>query len=211
MSARALAAVVALAATAWAMPAAAHNTGSNDIPFVEASVGVAYANVLAFDNSSLIPGVNESREWGPHFGGTAGLRFGPVYFGARVDYSRFKPFDIGTAGLVGGLRIPIPIVQPWARVGFGYAWLGDVTMSSSLARCDPASTATQCPSVRGWTLSGGAGVDFALGRYLTLGVGVDLYVLNLTRSASPTMVSLQQSGDSVGLQFTGSAQLGLHI
>ncbi len=208
---RAVAALSALGLLAASSAASAHTGNSTSLPFLEARTGFSYANVFAFDNSGLLPGVNESRVWGPHLGATLGLRFGPVAFGARVDWSRFEPFNLGTAGGVVQLRLPIPVVQPWARVGFGYAWLGDVSMSSSLVRCSPTSTSTQCPSVRGWTLSGGAGVDFLLGRYLTLGAGLELYVLNLTRSASPTSVNLQQTGDSLGLQLTGTVQLGLHI
>ncbi len=206
-----LSALCACAVALAASPARANNNSAADLPFVDARVGAAYADVLAFSNDSLIPGVTEFRGWGSHFGATAGLRFGPVAFGARADLSRFSAFDIGTLGGLVELRLPIPVVQPYARLGFGYAWLGDLHATSSLAHCDPASTSTACPSVRGWTLSGGAGVDFWIGRYLTAGAGLDVYVLNLTRSASPTTVNFEQTGDSVGLQVAASVQLGLHI
>ncbi len=212
MSARTLLAVsVTLGLSLASSAAYAHKDSSTDTPFVDAQVGFAYANVLAFSNDALLPGVNESREWGSHFGATLGLRFGPVAFGAHSDFSRFTSYDIGTLGGMVELRLPIPVVQPYARIGFGYAWLGDLRVSSSLAHCNPTSTSAACPSVRGWTLSGGAGVDFWLGRYFTLGVGLDVYVLNLTRSASPTTINFEQTGDSIGLQLAGSAQLGFHL
>ena len=211
MSARVVSVACACALSLASSAALAHKDSSTDTPFIDAQLGFAYSDVLAFSNSSLLPGVNESREWGSHFGATAGLRFGPVAFGAHGDLSRFTSYDIGSLGAMVELRLPIPTVQPYARVGFGYAWLGDLRVSSSLAHCDPTSTSSSCPSVRGWTLSGGAGVDFWISRYFTLGVGVDLYVLNLTRSASPTTVNFEQTGDSIGLQLTGSAQIGFHI
>lgn len=211
MNTRALSLSVCAALSLLATPALAHKDNAHDIPFVSATAGLAYANVLAFSNDALFPGVTESREWGPHYGLTAGLRFGPVSFGAHGDLSRFRSYDIGTLGGVVELRLPIPVVQPWARVGFGYAWLGDVQVSTSLASCSPTSSSSACPSVRGWTLSGGAGLDVWLHRYLTLGVGLDVYVLNLTRSASPTTVNFERTGDSVGLQGALSVQVGLHI
>lgn len=213
MRARALPAALpaALAALAAAPGALAHNGNATDLPFVEAQLGAAYSDVVAFDNSGLIPGATESRGWGSFFGATAGLRFGPIAFGPHVDFARYSAFDIGTLGGQVQIRLPIPVVKPWARIGFGYAWLGDLTVSTSMASCSPTSTASQCPSVRGWSLSGGGGLDFAIGRYLTLGGGLDVYVLNLTRSASPTVVNFQQTGDSVGAQVALSVQLGLHI
>jgi hypothetical protein len=204
-------AVLCVTFVANATRADANGLTSSDVPFVDAHLGVAYANMLAFSNNGLFPGVNESRVWGSHFGATVGLRFGPVAFGLHGDLSRFSPYDIGTVGGVVELRLPIPSVQPWARLGFGYAWLGDVNVSSSLARCSPTSSSTQCPSVRGWNLNGGAGVDFWIGRFVTVGAGLDLYVLNLTRSASPTTVNFEQDGDAVGLQASIAAQLGLHF
>lgn len=205
-------ALVAVAACALAPASAfAHGRSSTDTPFVDAQVGAAYSDVVAFSNSQLIPGVTESREWGSHFGGTAGLRFGPIALGVHGDFSRFRPYDIGTLGGLVELRLPIPAVQPYARVGLGYAWLGDVNVNTSLAHCGPTSSSAACPSIRGWSLMAGAGIDFWLSRFVTLGGGLDLYVLNLTRSASPTMVTFAQSGDSVGLQLAVTAQLGIHI
>jgi hypothetical protein len=58
---------------------------------LEPSVGVSYANILAFDNSGLIPGVNNSTSVGPMYGITAGSRFSIVTVAARLDSRATTP------------------------------------------------------------------------------------------------------------------------
>lgn len=189
-------------------PAAASAQGLTDNNWVvlEPSIGVSYANVLAFDNSGLIPGVTQSSGFGPMYGFTAGTRLSIVTLAARIDFSRYDNFDVGTLGARVQVHIPLPVVKPFVRVGGGYAWLGSLTPVSAMWTCSPGSASNDCPSINGWNVNLGAGVDFAVQRWLTLGAGLDFYVLNLNRSASPTQVNFMQSGDSLGFQLALSAQ-----
>ena len=72
--------------------------------------------------------------------------------------------------------------------------------------CSPGSTANACPSISGWNVNAGAGADFSVARWLTLGVGLDFYLLNLNRASSPTQVMFMRTGDSMGFQLALSAQ-----
>ncbi|MEZ4408523.1 MAG: hypothetical protein R3A52_18920 [Polyangiales bacterium] len=204
-------AALSLAALTAASEGRAQGFTNVDWLVLQPEVGVSWANVASFSNSNLFPEVNTSSETGPRYGAFVGMRFGPVSFGGHFDFARYTPYDIGTVGVMGELRLPSPLIQPWARLGIGYAWLGDVNLASNAFRCSPGSTATECPSINGWNLGLGAGVDFALIKYVTVGAGVDFTLLNLTRSASPTATGFSQTGDSVGFQLSLMARAALRF
>lgn len=201
-------AALALAGAALAASGAASAQSLTDMDWVvlEPSVGVSYANVVAFDNSGLIPGITNSSAWGPTYGMTAGMRFSIVTIAAHLDYAQYSPYDVGTLGGRIQIHIPTPIIKPFVRLGAGYAWLGALNPTSALWTCSPGSASNDCPSINGWSASLGAGLDFAVKRWLTLGAGLDFTVLNLNRAASPTQVSFMNTGDSVGFQLALSAQ-----
>jgi hypothetical protein len=197
---------LALALSTLPLGAGAQSLTNSDWVVLEPSVGVSYANILAFDNSGLIPGVNNSTSFGPMYGITAGSRFSIVTVAARLDFSRYDAYDVGTLGARVQVHIPLPVVKPFARIGGGWAWLGSLNPASALWTCSPGSTGNDCPSISGWNLNAGAGVDFAVQRWLTLGAGLDFYLLNLNRAASPTQVNFMRTGDSMGFQLALSAQ-----
>lgn len=199
---------LALAAALSLAPAAAGAQGltDNDWFVLEPSAGVAYANVLAFDNTGLIPGLNQSSGFAPTFGLTAGTRFSIVTLAAHLDFASYDAYDVGTVGARIQVHAPLPIVKPFARIGGGFAWLGALNPASALWTCSPGSTSNDCPSISGWHLSAGAGVDFALKRWFTLGAGLDFTLLNLNRAASPTQVNFMRTGDSMGFQLALNVQ-----
>ncbi len=201
-----------LAVFAGGSQAQAQRIWDGDILVVQPEVGLSMANIYAFSNNNLIPGYTSTTVTGPRFGGTVGVRLGPVMIGAHGDLSRFAPYDLGTLGARAEVRLAVVGVQPFVRVGLGYAWLGDINPSSPLWSCGPTSgTRADCPDVRGWHATAGGGIDFALMRHFTIGAALDLSVLNLTRSASPTTVNLQQEGDSLGVQATLSVHAALRL
>ena len=110
------------------------------------------------------------------------------------------------AGLDIGLHLPIPVIQPYVRVGVGYAWMGDADYA------DPMLSQTD---VYGYTIDAGLGLDIKLARFLSLGAGFDAAFLNMTRQSlsdgNVTGVDIQEDGDAVGLQIRLHAQLTLHI
>lgn len=215
MAPRALAIPAALAALVTA-PAVA-SADATDWFFLQPEVGIAYADVFAFSNGGLIPlpgggsvstpTVTEARGVGSYFGGTAGVRLGPVGLGVHTDIARYSNFDVGTLGAQVQLRLPIPIVQPYAQLGLGYAWMGALDYDTYRT----CATSNACPAVYGWSLSAGAGLDVWVSDMVTVGAGLDFSVLNLTRGASPTDVTFSQDGDAVGFQLAASARAALRL
>lgn len=181
--------------------AQAQSLTDNDWVVLEPSIGASYVNMFAFDNTGLIPGLNQSSGLGPMYGLTAGTRISIVTLAARLDYARFDAYDVGTIGARIQIHAPLPVIKPFARIGGGFAWLGALNPASAMWTCSPGSTSNDCPSINGWHLNAGAGVDFALKRWLTLGAGLDFYVLNLNRASDPTQVNFMRTGDSVGFQL----------
>ena len=110
--------------------------------------------------------------------------------------------------------MPIGFVDPYVRVGFGYAWLGEFQLNSMYAM----STS----NIDGWTGKIGVGLDLWLAPFLTIGAGVDASVINLRRggvmrsgsecpSTDPTCVELTMDGDSIGTLVVFHLQAALHI
>ncbi len=200
-------AALALAVVVGGAEAHAQRLLDHDWFVLQAEVGASYANVVAVNNDGLFPSASSTGGWGPHYGLQAGMRFGPVSFGGRFDYSTYKPYNLGGAGVFVELRVPIPLIQPFARVGAGFAWLGDLNPDPSYLACGATgSSSASCPSVSGWYGSLGGGADLVLFSSFTLGAHVDVNFLNLNRDADPTNVTFMRTGDSVGLQVT----VGLH-
>jgi hypothetical protein len=203
---RAFAATLALAVCAATAPASAQSLLSHDWLVLQPELGLSYANVVAFNNDGLFPSASSTSGLGPRFGLLAGMRFGPASFGVRGDLARYAAYDVGDAGLFVELRVPVPFIQPFGRVGAGYAWLGDLNPDPRYLACGPSGSGASCPKVSGWFASVGGGLDLAVSSHFTLGANLDVTFLNLTRAASPTTVMFNRTGDSVGLQVT----LGLH-
>ncbi|MCB9615354.1 MAG: hypothetical protein H6722_23210, partial [Sandaracinus sp.] len=135
-----------------------------------------------------------------------GFRIYWITLGAQATLASYFGFEIGTAGLDIGLHLPIPVIQPYVRVGVGYAWMGDADYA------DPMLSQTD---VYGYTIDAGLGLDIKLARFLSLGAGFDAAFLNMTRQSlsdgNVTGVDIQEDGDAVGLQIRLHAQLTLHI
>lgn len=206
MRPRLLAPVLALGVLLAGRASSAQSLLSHDWLVLQPELGLSYANVVAVSNDGLFPSASNTAGFGPRFGLLAGMRFGPVTAGARVDVARYKAYDVGDAGLFVELRIPVPFIQPFGRVGVGYAWLGDLNPDPRYLACGASGTSAECPKVSGWFASAGGGIDLAISSHFTLGANLDVTFLNLTRAASPTSVMFTSTGDSVGLQLT----LGLH-
>lgn len=177
------------------------------VVYLQGLGGYSYVNLVAFSQDNFIPDAERISGSG-FFGGLAvGFRVYWVTLGAQVTLASFPDFHLGVVGPEVALHIPIPVVQPYLRVGFGYAWMGNVDFS------DPSLSETD---VYGFAAEAGIGIDIKLARALSIGAGADLAFLNLTRqglsgATSIGTVDLQEDGDSVGLQLRFHAQLTLHI
>jgi hypothetical protein len=181
-----------------------------DFLWIEAGVGYSFADVVSFRQDNFFPDASETRGSGLTFNVAAGFRIYWFMFGARVSFARYPDpgFDLGTAVAEVHLRIPTPLLEPYLRVGLGFAWMG----SADLPMRDYETT------VHGLAVEAGAGLDFFLNKYFALGGGIDAAFLNMTRQSCSrgectgfTEVNLAEDGDSAGIQLRVSGHASVHF
>lgn len=174
--------------------------------YLQALGGYSFANVVQFSQENFVPEATELSGSGLFGGVGAGFRIYWITLGAQATLASYFGFELGTVGLDIGLHLPVPVVQPYLRVGIGYAWMGDADYT------DPMLSRTD---VYGYAIDAGLGLDIKLARFLSLGAGFDAAFLNMTRQAltdgNVTGVDIQDEGDAVGLQIRLHAQLTFHI
>lgn len=187
-----------------------------DLLWIEGGFGYSYVNLAQFSQSNFIPGIDQYKGSGYVGHVAAGFRLFFLTLGARGTIAAYPDlnFDLWSVMADVALRLPIPIVEPYVRLGVGYAFMGSA---------DYARPADSSVSVYGLTIEGGVGVDIYLNPYLSIGGGLDVVYLNLTRqrvdrcesSMSPDCrpgdVNFEESGDAVGLQMRLSGHLALHF
>lgn len=184
----------------------------SDILWIEAFVGYSYANLIQFRQENFLPEAATLESSGYTAGGAAGFRVKFLMIGARAGIGAYDGFDIGTILAEIHLRLPVPVVEPYIRAGFGFAWLGTVNYDS------PKDSET---TVNGLAVDAGLGLDVYLGDYFAVGGGIDASFLNMTRQSiamgcnagdcSPTTVDLEEDGDSIGLQIRATVHASLHF
>ncbi len=189
-----------------------------DFLWIEAGFGYSWANLAAFKSQNFIPGVEQLKGSGYAGHVAAGFKLFLFTLGARGTVGSYpaadNPFDIWSLMFDLGLRIPILFMEPYFRAGIGYAWMGQVNVNSLM---------DSSVSVYGLTIEAGAGLDIYLNPYISIGGGVDVAFLNLTRqrldmctSSGGAMcniggVDLQENGDAVGFQLRATGHLALHF
>ena len=187
-----------------------------DVLWIEVQGGVSYANLIQFQNQNFadVAGgasiFNEVYGTGPAVGLGVGFRVWWLAVGARATVGVYETFQIGTIGGEVTLRLPVPIVEPWVRVGFGYGWQGDAQYTSG--------SSTYSTTTYGWVFQSGLGLDIYLTNWFTLGAGVGLDILNLTRQSDPSAMCMgvtdvcpSRNGDAIGLQLKGLATVGFRF
>jgi hypothetical protein len=180
--------------------------------YIQLLGGYSYANVISFSQANFLP-ETERVEGSGFFGGAGlGFRVHILTFGAQATLASYAPtaddgFELGTVIGTIGLHLPVPGIQPYFRVGAGYAWMGKANYA------DPGISETR---VYGFVIEGGFGVDIKLGRAISLGLGVDAAYLNLGRQSASEVgmiddVDFEEDGDAVGYQVRGHVHLTFHI
>jgi hypothetical protein len=186
-----------------------------DFLWIEVQGGVSNVNLVQFQNQNFADVAmgaevfNEVYGTGPAVGVGVGFRIWWLAVGARASFAGYEGFQIGTVGGELTLRLPVPIIEPWVRVGFGYGWQGDANYRTGTAR----ETTTY-----GWAFQAGLGLDIYLVNWLTIGAGFGLDVLNMTRQRDPTAMCMgvtdvcpSMNGDALGLQLKGLLTVGLRF
>lgn len=181
--------------------------GSN-LLWIEAVGGYSFVNLRALSYSNLYPEIIEVKDTGVAGGLAAGLHFLFLDAGIRGTVSHYSSFDVGTLALEVALRLPTPFIQPFVRAHFGYAWNGSVNYSN------PGLTSV---SVYGFALGGALGLDIAFSDLFSVGAGLHVDVLNLSRSKLDTNPSgvtnfdFTVPGSAVGIQVRGQIQATFHF
>jgi hypothetical protein len=190
----------------------------SDFLWLEVGFGYSWADLAAFSNDNFIPGVEQFKGSGYAGHAAAGFKLFLLTLGARGTVASYptaeRPFDLWSIMFDLMLRIPILFAEPYFRAGVGYAWMGSL---------DFASLGESAVRVFGLTIEAGAGIDFYLNPYVSIGAGVDVAFLNLTRQrvdqcmgvggamCDVGSVDFSEDGDAVGLQLRASGHIALHF
>lgn len=200
--------------------AAPEDSGPSAIgAWLELQGAYTYANLVAFSQtqfsgggmSATVPSFAEVRGEGVGLGVGAGLRLWWLTLGTRLNYGVYSGFEISTWTGELGLRFPLGILEPYLRVGFGYAWQTNGNYQ------DPTGS-VRSSNVYGWVVEGQVGLDFRLASFFSIGAGVGVDLLNLTRQSDPTAMCMavtdfcpRNQGDAFGFSARGFGQIGFHL
>lgn len=191
-----------------------------DILWIELFGGASYVDLRAIQQTNFFPEIVRLAGWGPAGGAAVGFRVEFFSAGIRAALARYDVsdaaspnavFDVGTAVVEVKLALPIPVVQPFVRVGFGMAWHGDSnvedTWTSMMVPSDFQTT------VFGWVFQGGIGLDVYLVHWFAIGAAFTVELLNMSRQPieSATDVTLRSSGDAIGVQGRGQGAISFHF
>ena len=180
-----------------------------DFLWIEAFGGLSFVDLRALSQNNFYPDIVRLQGEGPAGGAAVGFRIEFVSIGVRAAVAHYgDEFDVGTAVGEIALSIPLPIVKPYLRAGFGFAWHGD---SNYMAPADSQTT------VFGWAFSAAVGVDIYLVEWFAIGAAFNVDVLNMSRSSiddpmpAPGAVVFEDPGDAVGAQLRGQLAVSFHF
>ena len=201
-----------------------HKRAYRDVDFlyIELEGGYTNVNLIAFQGESAFTdpaamALSEVSSEGGYGGLGVGFRVYWLAVGARAMVAAHQGFELGWVGGEATLRFPIPVVEPYIRAGFSYAWQGNASL-----RYPDAMSATgvtvHSTTVYGWAFNSAVGIDIYLTNWFTLGAGVGLDILNMTRQRDPsatcmgaTDVCPSRPGDAVGYNVRGYGQIGFRF
>ncbi|MEO0323654.1 MAG: hypothetical protein AAF447_11910 [Myxococcota bacterium] len=184
--------------------------------YLEASAGYSWINLGAIRNDNLVPDLTQIRSSGYAVGAGFGLWIKFITLGLQAEIARHDGFDFGTAVLDLGIRIPTPFVEPYIRAGLGFAWL--FNPSGGLFEDANGVVWEGEQAIRGVVLDVGLGFDFLVNDLVAIGIGADASLFNVRRAGAsgsdvfnPTDLTLEEDGDSIGIQVSALLQLSLNF
>ncbi|HEY8432742.1 MAG TPA: hypothetical protein VIL20_30435, partial [Sandaracinaceae bacterium] len=180
----------------------------------------SYTDLRAIEQTNFFPDIVRLAGWGPGGGAAVGFRIEFFSAGIRAALARYDVsdatardavFDVGTLLVEAKLALPVPVVQPFARVGFGLAWHGDSNVEDTWTTgMPPANFET---TVFGWVFEAALGLDVYLVHWLSIGAAFTLDLLNMSRQPieMATDVRLRSSGDAIGVQARAHGAVTFHF
>jgi hypothetical protein len=193
-----------------AIAPAAEPARGPDFIFVEAETGAEYIGLGTLSvKRDVVPTASRRDDIGGFIGAAAGVKLVFLSVGPHVRMAHFQDWDIWTLDLDVGFHAPLGKVEPFLRLGGGYA---------RLARAFDSVQNNGNLLSQGYHLTLALGADYFVTHNLTLGAKVSGDVLALYRSG----VNLNQQdgvvndylkfdGASAGLGMAGALALGLHF
>lgn len=192
-----------------------------DFLWIELMGGVSYVDLRAIDQNNYYPTFVKLSGVGPMGGLALGFRIEFLSFGIRGALAHYDDgFDVGTAVAEVTLALPIPIVKPYVRVGFGMGWHGDSDVENSLGGMGVSYPNDVQTTVFGFAFSGAAGLDIYLAHWFSIGAAATVDILNMNRQSTDepvegsddvTDVRFEETGDAVGIQARGQAVITFHL
>jgi hypothetical protein len=194
--------------------------------YLNADVGASYVNLASFNQSQLA--LQESSSAGPAFGVGAGVRLIFITAGVRLTDLQLSAFNLWQVNAEAAFHTRVWRIDPYFGVRGGYSWVGGFS-TNAVEGVTGASNAT--PAVHGVDVGPVVGIDFYLGKLVSLGIDGTAQFLFIHRPPTPppdisqlppqaqmaamqdiaTNPLYQQSGSSVGLGLVFTAHLGIHF
>ena len=192
-----------------------------DFLWIELMGGVSYVDLRAIDQNNYYPTFVKLSGIGPMGGLALGFRIEFLSFGVRGALAHYDDgFDVGTAVAEVTLALPIPIVKPFIRVGFGMGWHGDSDVENSLGEMGARYPDNVQTTVFGFAFSGAVGLDIYLAHWFSIGAAATVDILNMNRQSTEepiedpmdvSEVRFEETGDAVGIQARGQAVVTFHL
>ena len=181
-----------------------------DVLFLETETGAAYVGLQTLHvKRDVVPTSTRSEDVGGIFGVMGGVKLLFLSIGPHARFGRFQDWDLWTVDLDVGFHAPLGAVEPFLRLGGGYARLSrafDKVRNGGSLHSD------------GYNLSLALGADYFVTNYLTIGGRVSGELIGLHRAgvdldAQDGLVNdyLKYDGAALGLAVTGALALGLHL
>ena len=156
-----------------------------DFLWIELMGGVSYVDLRAIDQNNYYPTFVKLSGIGPMGGLALGFRIEFLSFGVRGALAHYDDgFDVGTAVAEVTLALPIPIVKPFIRVGFGMGWHGDSDVENSLGEMGARYPDNVQTTVFGFAFSGAVGLDIYLAHWFSIGAAATVDILNMNRQST---------------------------
>ncbi len=192
-----------------------------DILWIELFGGASYVDMRAIQATDYFPEIVRLSGWGPAGGIAAGFRVEFFSAGLRASLARYDAsdamhpeavFDVGTLIAEAKLALPIPVVQPFVRVGFGFGWHGDSNVEDIdwMTGTPPENFST---TVFGWVFEGAIGLDIYLTHWFAIGAAFTIDLLNMSRQPieQAADVSLRNTHDAIGVQGRAQGAVSFHF
>jgi hypothetical protein len=173
--------------------------------WVNGEVGYGLLGLQTFHANDLVDAeLVESTQNGLVFGAGAGVRLIFLTLGARFRLGTFDKWQLWTLNAELGFRLPFGRLEPYFTFGGGYASLGSFDTGSVGGALDDIGVSSDGLDVRGFDLRGGVGIDYFVGRTLSVGANLSGDLLFLSR---PRVSGVEASGSGADTEAEAAADV----